>query len=139
VWAAVLLWPGEAPLWLLVLLVLVLPPTGVAAIASFDFARSFNPARRLGSAIGLVNVGGFSGTLLAVLAIGLVLQLVSPGGSTDYSLAAFKWAFATQYVLWAVGAVQTLRYRRRVEQELAERDPAALAGLRRGAHLQPPG
>ncbi len=138
VWAAVLLWPGAAPLWLLVVLVLVLPPTGVAAIMSFDFARTFNPASRLGSAIGLVNVGGFTGTLLAVLAIGLVLQLVTPGGSTAYSLAAFKWAFATQYALWAVGTVQTLRYRRRVERDLAERDPEALAALRRGVHLPPP-
>ena len=138
VWAAVLLWPGPAPLPLLVALVLVLPPTGVAAVMSFDFARTFNPAARLGSAIGLVNVGGFAGTLTAVLAIGLVLQFVAPAGSTDYSLTAFKWAFATQYVLWAVGIAQTLRYRRRTERLLAERDPEALWALRRGVHLPPP-
>jgi predicted MFS family arabinose efflux permease len=138
VWAAVLLWPGAAPLWLLVVLVLVLPLTGVAAVMSFDFARAFNPASRLGSAIGLVNVGGFAGTLLAVLAIGLVLQLVTPAGSTEYSLTAFKWAFATQYALWALGTVQTLWYRRRTERQLAERDPEALAALRRGIHLPPP-
>lgn len=138
VWAVVLLWPGPAPLWLLVVLVLVLPPTSVAAITSFDFARTFNPPKRLGSAIGLVNVGGFAGTLLAVLAIGLVLQLVTPAGSTDYSLTAFKWAFSTQYLLWALGIVQTLRYRRRVERLLAERDPEALEALRRGVHLPPP-
>jgi hypothetical protein len=138
VWAAVLLWPGPAPLWLLVVLVLVLTPTGVAAVMSFDFARTFNPPSRLGSAIGLVNMGGFAGTLTSVLAIGLVLQLVTPAGSTDYSLSAFKWAFATQYLLWALGIVQTLRYRRRVERLLAERDPEALAALRRGIHLPPP-
>ena len=139
VWAAVLLWSGRAPLWLLVVLVLVLPPTGIAAIMSFDFARTFNPTKRLGSAIGLVNVGGFAGTLISVLAIGLVLELVTPAGSTNYSLTAFKWAFATQYPLWALGAVQTLRYRRRVERLLAERDPEALAALRRGVHLPPAG
>ncbi len=138
VWAAVLLWPGRAPLPLLVALVLVLPPTGVAAIMSFDFARTFNPPKRLGSAIGLVNVGGFAGTLISVMVIGLVLQLVTPAGSTAYSLTAFKWAFATQYLLWAVGIVQTLRYRRRVERLLAQRDPAALEALRRGIHLPPP-
>jgi MFS family permease len=138
VWAAVLLWPGRAPLWLLVILVLALPPTGIAAVMSFDFARSFNPPKRLGSAIGLVNVGGFAGTLSSVLLIGLVLQLVAPAGSTDYSLTAFKWAFATQYPLWAVGIVQTLRWRRRTERLLAERDPEALDALRRGIHLPPP-
>jgi len=138
VWAAVLLWPGPAPLWLLVVLVLAVPPTGIAAIMSFDFARAFNPPQRLGSAIGLVNVGGFAGTLISILAIGLVLQLVAPAGSTDYSLTAFKWAFATQYLWWAVGIVQTLRWRRHTEQQLAERDPEALEALRRGIHLPPP-
>ena len=94
--------------------------------------------QRLGSAIGLVNVGGFAGTLISILAIGLVLQLASPGGSTDYSLTAFKVAFATQYVFWAVGIAQTLRWRRRTERLLAERDPDALEALRRGINLPPP-
>jgi MFS family permease len=138
VWAAVLLWPGPAPLWLLVVLVLALAPAGIAAVMSFDFARMFNPPERLGSAIGLVNVGGFAGTLISILAIGLVLQLVSSGGSTDYSLTAFKVAFATQYVFWAVGIAQTLRWRRRTERLLAERDPEALDALRRGINLLPP-
>jgi MFS family permease len=138
VWAAVLLQPGPAPVWLLVVLVVVLPIAGVAAVMTFDFARSFNPPARLGSAIGLVNVGAFTGTLLAVLGVGLVLELATPAGSTDYSLPAFKWAFATQYVLWTIGTVQTLRYRRRTERQLAERDPEALAALRRGIHLRPP-
>jgi hypothetical protein len=138
VWAAVLLWPGPAPLWLLVILVLALPPAGIAAVMSFDFARTFNPPRRLGSAIGLVNVGGFAGTLISILAIGMVLQLVTPAGSTEYSLTAFKIAFATQYVVWAVGIAQTLRWRRRTERLLAQQDPAALEALRRGVHLPPP-
>ncbi|SFK52202.1 Sugar phosphate permease [Geodermatophilus ruber] len=138
VWGVVLLWPGPAPVWLLVVLVLVVPLAGVAAILTLDLARTFNPPRRLGSAIGLVNAGGFLGTLLAVLAIGLVLQVVTPRGSTEYSLTAFKWAFATQYVFWAIGAAQALRYRRRVVRGLAERDPEALAALRRGVHLAPP-
>lgn len=137
VWAAVLLWPGPAPLWLLVVLVLALAPAGIAAVMSFDFARSFNPPNRLGSAIGLVNVGGFAGTLSCILAIGVVLQLASPAGSTDYPLTAFKLAFATQYVLWAVGIAQTLRWRRRTERVLAERHPDALDALRRGINLPP--
>jgi hypothetical protein len=137
-WAAVLLWPGPAPLWLLAILVLALPPTGIAAIMSFDFARTFNPPKRLGSAIGLVNIGGFAGTLISILAIGLVLQFTTPAGSTDYSLTAFKWAFAAQYPLWIVGIAQTLRWRRRTVKQLAERDPEALEALRRGVHLTPP-
>lgn len=138
IWAAVLLWPGHAPLSLLVLLVVAVPAPTVTAVMTFDIARTANPPRRLGSAIGLVNGGAFLGTLISVMAIGLVLQWATPGDSTAYSLDAFKWAFATQYVLWAVGIVLTLRYRRRTIHELADREPDALAALRRGVHLSPP-
>ena len=138
VWAAVLLWPGRAPLWLLVVLVLAVPAPVIGAITTFDIARTSNPPRRLGSAIGVVNGGAFLGTLIAVMAIGLVLELTTPAGSTGYSLDSFKWAFAVQYVLWAIGIVQTLRYRRRTIRALVERDPDAYAALRRGVHLSPP-
>jgi predicted MFS family arabinose efflux permease len=138
IWAVVLLWPGRAPLWLLVVLVLAVPAPTIAAVMTFDIARTSNPPRRLGSAIGVVNGGAFLGTLTAVMGIGLVLQMTTPAGSRDYSLDSFKWAFAIQYVLWAIGAVQTLRYRRRTIHALIERDPEAYAALRRGVHLSPP-
>src|SRR3954470_4687397 len=138
IWAVVLLWPGRAPLWLLVLLVLAVPAPTIGAVMTFDIARTSNPPRRLGSAIGVVNGGAFLGTLTAVMAIGLVLQVTTPPGSTDYSLASFKWAFSVQYVLWAIGIVQTLRYRHRTIRALVERDPDAYAALRRGVHLSPP-
>ena len=86
----------------------------------------------------MINGGAFLGTVAAVMAIGLVLEVSNPTGSTDYSLASFKWAFATQYLLWAVGIGQTLRYRRRMIRELVERDPDAYAALRSGVHLSPP-
>jgi hypothetical protein len=139
VWGFVLGWPGRAPLWLLVVLVLVIPTTGIAALTSFEFARAFNPMSRLGSAIGVVNVGGFVGTLLAVVVIGVVLEMASSVPAPDYTLSAFKWAFATQYLLWALGVVQLLRYRHRTLRLIAERDPAAYAALRRGVLLPPPG
>jgi MFS family permease len=138
IWAAVLLWPGPAPLWLLVTLVVALPAPTICSVMTFDIARVSNPPQRLGVAIGVVNGGAFLGTLIAVMAIGVVLQLTTPPGSTDYSLTSFKQAFAIQYVLWAVGIVQTLRYRRRTVQQLARRDPDAHAALRRGVHLSPP-
>jgi MFS family permease len=138
IWAGVLLWPGPAPIWLLVILVLALPAPTITAVMTFDIARTSNPPQRLGAAIGVVNGGAFLGTLIAVMAIGLVLQVTTPAGSTDYSLDSFKWAFAIQYGIWAIGIVQTLRYRRRTIRELARRDPDAYAALRRGVHLSPP-
>jgi len=51
-WTAVLAWPGRAPLALLVMLVLALSLGGPGSMIGFDFARTFNPAGRLGSATG---------------------------------------------------------------------------------------
>ncbi|SCE86983.1 Predicted arabinose efflux permease, MFS family [Micromonospora matsumotoense] len=111
VWAVVLAWPGRAPFWLLVILVLVLALNGPGAVIGFDYARTFNPVHRIGSATGIVNVGGFVASIVLVLAIGVVLDLTTPAGAGAPPLDAFRWAFAVQYLLWALGAVQVLRYR----------------------------
>lgn len=129
VWTAVLLWPGPAPLPLLVLLVVVLGTNGPASMIGFDYARTENPAARLGSASGVVNVGGFAASLLLMLGVGLVLDAVTPGSSTAYSLAAFRAAFALQYLLWGVGLVGVLRYRRVLRQRHAAAAGVPLAPL----------
>jgi sugar phosphate permease len=119
-WAVVLLWPGRSPLWLLIVLVVVLASNGPGSLLGFDYARTENPAARLGSASGIVNVGGFVASLISILAIGTILDLLTPGGRTDYSLSSFRWAFSFQYVLWAVGLVGVWRHRRSLRQRLAE-------------------
>ncbi|HSP38377.1 MAG TPA: MFS transporter [Frankiaceae bacterium] len=119
-WAVVLLWPGRAPLWLLVLLVVVLASNGPGSLLGFDYARTENPQARLGSASGIVNVGGFIASLILIFAIGTILDLLTPGGSTDYTLSAFKAAFAFQYVLWAIGLIGVLRHRRTLRRRLSE-------------------
>ncbi len=128
VWTLVLLWPGRAPLPLLVLLVLVLATNGPGSMIGFDFARTTNPAHRIGSASGVVNVGGFTASLLAVLGIGIVLDLRTPGSSADYSLTSFRLAFALQYLLWAVGLAGVLRHRRELRARLAD-DGVVIAPL----------
>ncbi|WP_308123390.1 MFS transporter [Modestobacter marinus] len=128
VWTVVLLWPGRAPLWLLVLLVVVLGTNGPGSMIGFDFARTWNPAERSGSASGVVNVGGFIASLCTVLAIGLVLDALTPGSSTAYSLDAFRAAFAVQYVFWALGLVGVVRHRRQLRARMAQ-DGVVLAPL----------
>lgn len=123
VWTVVLAWPGRAPGWLLVVLVLVLAVNGPASLIGFDYARSFNPVNRIGSATGVVNVGGFVASIVLVLAVGVVLDLATPAGRATPDLAAFRWAFAVQYLLWALGAVQVLRYRNAARRDLAARTP----------------
>jgi MFS family permease len=111
-WTVVLLWPGEAPLWVLVLLVVAVGAGGPASMIGFDVARTFNPAHRLASASGIVNQGGFIASLLLVLSIGWVLDWRTPGSGSGFTVDAFRWAMSLQYVLWAVGLAQIVRYRR---------------------------
>jgi MFS family permease len=127
-WTVVLLWPGRAPLPVLVLLVVVLGTNGPGSMIGFDYARTENPVERMGSASGVVNVGGFTASLLTIFAVGAVLDLLTPGASTAYSLGAFRAAFAVQYLFWAVGLVGVLRHRRQLRERLA-RDGVVLAPL----------
>jgi len=113
VWAVVLLWPGRAPLWLLVVLVVVLAVGGPGSMVGFDLARTFNPPTRLGSASGIVNVGGFVASLSTVALIGIVLDVVSPGGPATYTVDSFRVAMSVQYIVWVIGLIQILRFRRR--------------------------
>ncbi|MCL8024395.1 MFS transporter [Nocardioides bruguierae] len=120
VWTAVLLWPGDAPLWLLVLLTQVVGVGGPASLIGFDLARTSNPGERQGSASGLVNQGGFVASLVLVSAIGLILDWRTPAGSTDYDASAFRWAMSFQYVLWGLGLTQVYRLRRRTRRYLTD-------------------
>jgi MFS family permease len=120
IWTVLLLWPGRAPLWLLVLLVVVLASNGPGSMVGFDYARTFNPAGRIGSASGIVNVGGFVASLVTILVVGLVLDVLTPHGSTAYTLNSFRVAFLVQYVGWTLGLVMFWRARRTVRARLAE-------------------
>ena len=69
----------------------------------FDYARTENEAERIGSATGIVNVGGFVASLLTIALIGIVLSLRSSGGPSSYTLDDFRLAFSVQYVFWGSG------------------------------------
>ncbi|WP_426504133.1 MFS transporter [Dactylosporangium sp. McL0621] len=123
-WTAVLVWPGRAPLWLLTVLVLVLTINGPGSMIGFDYARSFNPADRIGGATGIVNVGSFAASIVLIVSIGVLLDVQTAPGAEHPSLGAFRWAFAVQYLLWTVGAVQVYRYRRTTRRRVAAEDVA---------------
>ncbi|KAB1109599.1 MFS transporter [Micromonospora aurantiaca] len=124
-WAVVLAWPGRAPHALLVALVVVLAVNGPGSMIGFDYARSFNPVHRIGSATGIVNVGGFAASIALILAVGVVLDLATPAGHDAPPLSAFRWAFAVQFLLWVLGAAQVLRYRNAARRRLADDRAAA--------------
>ncbi len=122
-WTVVLVWPGPAPLWLLVVLVVVVGVGGPASVIGFDLARTSNPAHRLASATGIINQAGFFASLVLVIAIGVILDLATPGGSSDYGPDAFRWAMSFQYLLWGIGLVQIWRYRVKARARLLTDDP----------------
>jgi MFS family permease len=118
-WGLVLAWPGRAPLPVLVLLVMALGLGGPGSLIGFDLARTFNPPKRLGTATGIVNVGGFVASLLTILLVGLILDLRT-GGRADYDIGDFKVAMSVQYLIGAIGVVGILRTRRLARRRLAE-------------------
>jgi MFS family permease len=122
-WTVVLAWPGNAPLWLLVWLVVVTGVGGPASMIGFDLGRTSNPPPRLASATGIINQGGFYASLVLVIAIGLILDWRTPGSSSHYTPSAFRWAMSAQYVLWAVGLAQIWRYRVKARARLRSDDP----------------
>ncbi|WP_245993874.1 MFS transporter [Nocardioides immobilis] len=117
-WTAVLAWPGQAPLWLLVVLVVACGCGGPASMIGFDVGRTSNPPDRMASATGIINVGGFIAAVIVVFGVGAVLDLMTPGSSTDFTPGAFRAAMSVQYVLWGIGALQIWRYRTLVRRTL---------------------
>lgn len=121
VWAAVLLWPGPAPLWLLVVPAAVIGVGGPVSMIGFDYARTSNPPAQLGGANGIVNQGGFIATVLVVSAVGMILDRLTPPGQ-PYGREAFGWAMSAQFLLWTIGIVQVARYRVRTRREFHDLD-----------------
>jgi cyanate permease len=112
-WAMVLSWPGaHAPLPLLVVVCTVLGACGPASMIGFDFARPANPPERLGTASGIVNMGGFTASMIALLAIGVLL---------DETGNNYRVALSGIFVLQGIGLSQILRLGRRAARRERER------------------
>jgi MFS family permease len=132
VWLVVILWPGQAPLWLLFVLALALGTGGPASMIAFDHARTYNPSHRLSTATGIVNGGGFFAGLLAILFIGIAMDVQGAGTPSTYTLEAFRFAFLTQFPLWALGITFILIERRKTHVHIGLREPRAPRRSRRG-------
>ena len=91
---------------------------GPGSMIGFDFARTFNPPNRLGTATGIVNIGGFVASLVAIYLIGVVLDLRT-GGVPTYTLGDFRAAMSVQYLIWAVGLLGIVMSRRKLRRRMA--------------------
>jgi MFS family permease len=134
-WALVLLWPGGPPFWLVVLLLVVLGGGGPGSLIGFDFARTFNPQRSLGSANGVVNVGGFLASFVMMFLIGVLLDLQdgfrqAAGAASDlYALDSFRVAFSVQFLIVGIGVVMLLTARTRTRRLLSRDEGIEVAPL----------
>jgi MFS family permease len=110
VWGVLLGWPGgHVPLGLLVAGFAYLSLGGPASMIAFALARDYNPMRRVGTATGVVNVGGFVAITVSALAVGLLLDLVEPLGPAT----AFRVAFLSVVVVLVLGLWRTSVWWRR--------------------------
>jgi MFS family permease len=124
IWTVVLVLPAPAPPWLLVVLVLVVSVGGPASVVGFDFARTFNPSKSLGTAQGMVNMGGFLVSLLVMQAMGMII-----GAMGGYSFDSFRVAWTVQYLVWLVATIGIVTNRRAALREMARERRTAVVDL----------
>jgi MFS family permease len=74
---------------------------GPASMAAFALARDYNHSRTLGTASGVVNVGGFLATVVVALGIGWALDL--QGATSPHTL---RWAVLVAVAVQAFGTVR---------------------------------
>ncbi|WP_165064075.1 MFS transporter [Marisediminicola senii] len=134
-WTAVLAWPGAPPLWLVIVLIVTLGIGGPGSLIGFDFARTFNPLRSLGSANGFVNVGGFSASFIMMFLVGVILDgldrmRIDAGAASDiFGWDSFRIAFLVQYIVMGTGVIFVIRTRRRTRRQLHQDERIAVAPL----------
>ena len=116
-WLALLIPSTPRPMWQLVLFVVAIAAGGPVSLIGVDYARTFAAEERLGLATGTANMGGFVSTIIAVGLVGVVLELASTG--TTYDLHAYRIAFASLVLPWAVGVAGVLYYRKRARADWA--------------------
>jgi MFS family permease len=120
-WLVLMLVPGKSPSWLLLLCFLVISIGGPASMIAFDYSKDMVSKERLGSANGFANVGGFLATFIMMYLTGLVIDLLHDpdSGISRYNVDSFRWGFAAQFLVIAVGLVFYTKERRNsIKQKL---------------------
>ncbi len=132
-WTVLLGWPaGHVPLPVLITGFAVLSLGGPASTIAFALARDYNPLRRVGTATGVVNVGGFVAITVSALAVGMLLDLA---GTADPG-TAFRIAFLSVVAVLLLGLWRTSVWWRRARAavfDAAERGEDVPVQIRRRA------
>ena len=94
----------------LVVLIVVISVGGPGSIVGFDFARTFNPSARLGTA------AAWSTWAALGLTAGDAGHGPDPGCRRDYSFESFRLAWTVQYAIWALATVGILITRKKARR-----------------------
>lgn len=114
VWGLLLGLPSPLPTALLVPCFAVLSLGGPVSVIAFALARDYNPVRRVGTATGMVNVGGFVATTIGALAVGILLELDSALPAT----VGFRIALLSLVVVLLIGTWRMSVWWRRARAEI---------------------
>ena len=104
---------------------------GPASMVAFALARDYNHSRTLGTASGVVNVGGFAAAVIIALGIGWVLDLQGPTNAHT-----LRWAVLVAVVVQSCGALRMGVWLLRVRafalgrQEVGEPTPVSVVRRR---------
>lgn len=96
-WAALLSWPGQVPIAMLVPAFVVMSLGAPVSTVGFALVRDYNPLPRVGTATGAVNVGGFCATTTASLLVGVLVELTG-----DYRIALLAVIAVLLFGIWRV-------------------------------------
>ncbi|WP_156756911.1 MFS transporter [Actinokineospora pegani] len=132
-WAVLLGWPGGVPPKpVVVVAVGLMSIGGPISSVSFALARDYNPLSRVGTATGVVNVGGFCAITITSFAVGVLL-----GGDTAAAGPRdFRTAFLAIAVLLVLGSWRMFVWWRRARAAVfaaTERGEAVPVRIRRRA------
>ncbi len=113
-WGALLLWPGgTVPSAVLTVALLLSGTAASGTMFAFEVARRESPPLASASAAALVNCGGFSGAVIASVAIGwLIDRIDAPAGSEALAVAT-QHAMLPALALAVIGTVASAWYARR--------------------------
>jgi MFS family permease len=100
---------GRPPHALIVVVAALMAAGGPASTIGFSLARDYNARTAVGTATGVVNVGGFSAAILAALLVGGILDLA---GRSD--VAAYRLAFGCAVGVQLAGTAMAVRWWLRV-------------------------
>jgi MFS family permease len=101
-WAVLVAGIGGHPL--IVVVACAAAVGGPASAIGFSLARDYNEPGIVGTATGVVNVGGFLAAIVASLVVGVALSLTGAAGAS-----AYRVAFAAALSVQLIGTLQTLR------------------------------